>query len=219
MIRLSHLCQISISLIKKVGKKRYLKIDSSDSGTKNRGKWPGTGISTGILNQHHNIIQQFGVDNHKTCIGCWLPDPGNYHLTHGCPVLAAKNWVVRYHRETAQTILYEHCERLASSVTAGVVAMVVKRVVEVAKMVVRVAIKALAPAPSGEDATDTGSEQSANRASASRFAAGGSNQNYDVFEDIDSEEYHLQSSLAPDKGCEGKKCCRRSCLRSVFMLN
>jgi hypothetical protein len=83
--------------------------------------------------------------------------------------------------------------------------MVVKRVVEVAKMVVRVAIKALAPAPSGEDATDTGSEQSANRASASRFAAGGSNQNYDVFEDIDSEEYHLQSSLAPDKGCEGKK--------------
>jgi hypothetical protein len=37
----------SVSLIKKSGK-GIPKNDSGDSGTKNLGKWPGTGILTGI---------------------------------------------------------------------------------------------------------------------------------------------------------------------------
>jgi uncharacterized membrane protein YgcG len=61
-------------------------------------------------NVGHNIIQQFVIDNPKVCIGCWSKDPGHYHLTHGCPVLAAKNWVVKYHPTDAKAISIEHQE-------------------------------------------------------------------------------------------------------------
>ncbi|KAL3775483.1 hypothetical protein ACHAWO_010596 [Cyclotella atomus] len=145
-------------------------------------------------NVSHTIIQQFVVDHPKVCIGCWQPDPGYYHLTHGCPVLAAKKWVVCYHRDTAQALLSKHREHqneqqrggrgrgrgqdggsfLRGGRDGGRGGRDGGRGDNNANRVSE-DTQAPAPAPSGEEAMDTGSQQSANCTSASRLAAGGEN--------------------------------------------
>jgi hypothetical protein len=41
-------------------------------------------------------------------------DPGDWHLTHGCPVLASRDWVVKYDPSAAKTI--EHKKEMVVEV-------------------------------------------------------------------------------------------------------
>ena len=62
------------------------------------------------------------------------------------------------------------------------------------------------PAPAGEETADNSLQQSANRASASCSAAGGSAQYYDVFDDIDSEDSQDDENTMDERlGNDGDK--------------